>query len=79
MIVTSLIASTIYFVISPFHSETSQLEAFKEATIFDCMLALFGGFAWFLGIHQKRSHQSNCWCGGFTRRVFLHFARQVLG
>ena len=55
MIVTSLIASTIYFVISPFHSETSQLEAFKEATIFDCMLALFGGFAWFLGIIRKEA------------------------
>ena len=41
--------------ISPFHSETSQLEAFKEATIFDCMLALFGGFAWFLGIIRKEA------------------------
>lgn len=55
MIVTSLIASTIYFLISPFHSETSQLAAFKEATIFDCMLALFGGFAWFLGIIRKEA------------------------
>ena len=64
MIVTSLIASTIYFVISPFHSETSQLEAFKEATIFDCMLALLVVLLGFSGIIRK-SHQSNCWCGGF--------------
>ena len=76
MIVTSLIASTIYFVISPFHSETSQLEAFKEATIFDCMLALLVVLLGFSGL-SERSHQSNCWCGFW--RVFLHFARQVLG
>jgi uncharacterized hydrophobic protein (TIGR00271 family) len=55
MIITSLVASTIYFLISPFHQETSQLAAFKEATIFDCMLALFGGFAWFLGIIRKEA------------------------
>lgn len=55
MIVTSLVASTVYFSISPFHSETSQLDSFKEATIFDCMLALFGGFAWFLGIIRKEA------------------------
>lgn len=55
MIVTSLLASTLYFLVSPFHSETSQLASFKEATIFDCMLALFGGFAWFLGIIRKEA------------------------
>lgn len=55
MIGTSLLASTAYFLISPFHSETSQLSSFKEATIFDCLLALFGGFAWFLGIIRKEA------------------------
>ena len=55
MVGTGLLASTIYFLISPFHSETSQLSAFKEATIFDCLLALFGGFAWFLGITRKEA------------------------
>ncbi|MCQ4035800.1 DUF389 domain-containing protein [Kaistella montana] len=55
MIGTSLLASTVYFLISPFHSETSQLSSFKEATIFDCLLALFGGFAWFLGIIRKEA------------------------
>lgn len=55
MIVTGLLASTVYFLISPFHSETSQLSSFKEATIFDCLLALFGGFAWFLGIIRKEA------------------------
>ncbi len=55
MVGTGLLASTVYFLISPFHSETSQLAAFKEATIFDCFLALFGGFAWFLGITKKEA------------------------
>lgn len=55
MIVTSLLASTVYFMITPFHSETSQLEAFKEATVFDCMIALFGGLAWFIGITRKEA------------------------
>lgn len=55
MIATSLLASTLYFLISPFHSETSQLSSFKEATVFDCLLALFGGFAWFLGIIRKEA------------------------
>lgn len=55
MVFTALLASTIYFLVSPFHSETSQLSSFKEATIFDCLLALFGGFAWFLGIIRKEA------------------------
>ncbi len=55
MIFTGLIASTLFFLISPFHSETTQLAAFKEATVFDCFLALFGGFAWFIGITKKEA------------------------
>ncbi|AZI21874.1 DUF389 domain-containing protein [Chryseobacterium taklimakanense] len=55
MVLTGLLASTVYFVITPFHSETSQLAAFKDATVFDCFLALFGGFAWFLGITRKEA------------------------
>ncbi len=55
MVGTGLLASTFYFIITPFHSETSQLAAFKDATVFDCFLALFGGFAWFLGITRKEA------------------------
>lgn len=55
MIAVALTSSTLYFLLSPFHEETSQLEAFKNATVFDCMLALFGGFAWFLGIIRKEA------------------------
>jgi len=55
MIVVALSSSTLYFFITPFHSETAQLESFKTATIFDCVLAILGGFAWFLGIVRKEA------------------------
>lgn len=55
MILVALCSSTIYFFITPFHSETAQLESFKTATIFDCFLAILGGFAWFLGIVRKEA------------------------
>lgn len=55
MIVVALCSSTLYFFVSPFHSETAQLESFKSATIFDCFLAILGGFAWFLGIVRKEA------------------------
>ncbi|WP_053077092.1 DUF389 domain-containing protein [Chryseobacterium sp. BLS98] len=55
MIIVAICSSTLYFLISPFHSETSQLESFKTATIFDCFLALLGGLAWFLGIVRKEA------------------------
>ena len=55
MIVIALFSSTMYFLISPFHAETAQLESFKTATIFDCFLAFFGGLAWFLGIVRKEA------------------------
>lgn len=55
MIVVAIFSSTIYFLVSPFHSETAQLELFKTATIFDCFLAILGGFAWFLGIVRKEA------------------------
>lgn len=55
MILVALCSSTLYFFISPFHAETSQLEGFKTATVFDCFLAFFGGLAWFLGIIRKEA------------------------
>ena len=55
MILVALCSSTLYFFITPFHSETAQLESFKTATIFDCFLAILGGFAWFLGIVRKEA------------------------
>lgn len=55
MIAVALASSTLYFLLSPFHEETTQLAGFKNATVFDCFLALFGGFAWFIGIIRKEA------------------------
>lgn len=53
MTVISLAASTIFFILTPFDFNTTQLSAFKSATIFDILLAFFGGMAGFLGIMKK--------------------------
>jgi uncharacterized hydrophobic protein (TIGR00271 family) len=50
MSLISLVASTLFFVISPFNFDTAQLEAFTQATIFDILIAFFGGMAGFIGL-----------------------------
>jgi uncharacterized hydrophobic protein (TIGR00271 family) len=52
-IVMSLLTSTIYFLITPVHDSTSQLYSFVRPTVFDALLAFFGGLAGFLGIARK--------------------------
>ncbi|MBK6274377.1 MAG: DUF389 domain-containing protein [Saprospirales bacterium] len=49
----SLCSSTIFFLISPFHNSTNILNDYTHPTIFDVMLAFFGGLAGFLGIIKK--------------------------
>lgn len=46
----SLAASTIYFLITPFSEPTDALISFSHATIYDIMIAFFGGLAAFIGI-----------------------------
>lgn len=55
MVATSLIASSFYFLISPFDFTTDQLNSFKEGSIFDVLLAFFGGLAGFLGITRREA------------------------
>lgn len=55
MVGTALLASSLYFLITPFHLPTSQLTGFKTATVYDCFVALFGGMAWFLGITRQEA------------------------
>lgn len=50
----SLAASTIYFYITPFSEATEALKSFSHATIYDIMLAFFGGLAAFIGITRMR-------------------------
>ena len=50
----SLAASTLYFYITPFSQATEALKAFSHATIYDILLAFFGGLAAFIGITRSR-------------------------
>lgn len=43
----------IVFLLSPFDNNTNALASFKNASIFDILLAFFGGFAGFIGIIKK--------------------------
>jgi uncharacterized hydrophobic protein (TIGR00271 family) len=49
----SLTASTLFFLLSPFDNNTNALTGFKRASIFDILLAFFGGMAGFIGIIKK--------------------------
>lgn len=53
MTVVSLLSSTLFFIISPFDNNTNALLSFQKATIFDILLAFFGGMAGFIGIIKK--------------------------
>ncbi|MFA5323577.1 MAG: DUF389 domain-containing protein [Smithella sp.] len=52
-VVTSLVASTLYFAISPISSAHSELLARISPTIYDVLIALFGGLAGIVAISSK--------------------------
>lgn len=49
----SLMASTGFFLLSPFDNDTHTLLSFTRASIFDILIALFGGMAGFIGILKR--------------------------
>jgi uncharacterized hydrophobic protein (TIGR00271 family) len=53
MTIISLLASALFFFISPFDNNTVVLSSFQKASIFDVLLAFFGGLAGFIGIIKK--------------------------
>lgn len=53
MTLISLVASVLFFLISPFDNNTTALASFEKASIFDVLLAFFGGMAGFIGIIKK--------------------------
>ena len=53
MTIISLLASALFFFISPFDNNTVALSSFQKASIFDVLLAFFGGLAGFIGIIKK--------------------------
>lgn len=55
MVIISLMVSTLYFVISPLELETtSELDARTNPTIYDVLIALFGGLAGIIEISNKQ-------------------------
>lgn len=52
-VVTSLITSTLYFAISPVSGAQSELLARTSPTIYDVLIALFGGLAGIIAISSK--------------------------
>lgn len=48
-----LIASTLFFIVSPFKKPTDQIIAFATPTFFDCLLAFVGGLIGMLAIIRK--------------------------
>lgn len=50
----SLIASTLYFVISPLSDPTAEMIARTSPTLWDVMIALFGGIAGMIGNTRKK-------------------------
>ncbi|MFT6500918.1 MAG: putative hydrophobic protein (TIGR00271 family) [Crocinitomicaceae bacterium] len=48
-----LVASTIYFLLTPIHTEHSELLARTSPTIYDVLIAVFGGFAGIVAITSK--------------------------
>lgn len=51
-----VIISTLYFALSPISNATSELLARTSPTIFDVLIAIFGGIAVFIGISRTRTN-----------------------
>lgn len=49
----SLSASTLYFLMSPFGNNNEALLAYSHASIFDILIAFFGGMAGFIGLMKR--------------------------
>jgi len=52
-VIASLVASTVYFAISPVSTAHSELLARTSPTIYDVLIALFGGFAGIVAISSR--------------------------
>lgn len=57
MVVVALVASTIYFVLSPLNAPSDEIIARTNPTFWDLLIAIFGGFAGIIG--ASRSEKTN--------------------
>jgi uncharacterized hydrophobic protein (TIGR00271 family) len=53
MTAVSLVSALLFFLVNPFVGYTDQIFAYSSATLFDILLAVFGGLAGFIGIIKK--------------------------
>lgn len=54
-VIISLITSTVYFLLSPLHTATSEMIARTSPTLWDVLIALFGGIAGGIGNTRKKT------------------------
>ncbi len=54
-VIISLITSTVYFLLSPLHTATSEMIARTSPTLWDVLIALFGGIAGSIGNTRKKT------------------------
>ena len=52
--IAGLVASTIYFIITPIHTEHAELLSRTSPTIYDVFIAMFGGLAGIVAISSKK-------------------------
>ena len=62
MIVISLVASSLYFLITPLSDAQSELLARTKPTIYDVFIAFFGGLAGILASSARKNNSCE-WCG----------------
>lgn len=53
-VIISIFASTIYFLISPLGTQTSELLARTQPTVWDALIAICGGLAGIIGVTRKQ-------------------------
>jgi uncharacterized hydrophobic protein (TIGR00271 family) len=52
IVIVSILCSTLYYVLSPYHIATAELLSFSKPTIFDIFLAFIGGMAGMIAISR---------------------------
>ena len=77
-IVISLITSIIYFMTSPLNAAQSELLARTTPSIWDVLIAIFGGLAGVVGATRKDKPHFPVWRCGIINAATLHHQVVVL-
>jgi len=57
IVLICLLCSTLYYLLNPYHVATEELLSFSSPTLFDILLAFFGGLAGFIAISRKEGNR----------------------